>query len=370
MRVGVPKETRPGERRVAVTPARIKALLDVGVAVAVEEGAGEEAGFPNASYEREGALVGPRGLVFDADVLLQVHTAAAPSRGRPQTRIGLADPLGSPSDIAELAANGVTLFALELLPRITRAQSMDVLSSMATLSGYKAALLAAERLPKIFPMMVTAAGTLAPARVLVLGAGVAGLSAIATSRRLGAVVTAYDVRPEVKEEVESVGGRFAELPLDTTDASDERGYARPLGEDFYSRQREHMHRLVSGVDVVITTAAIPGRAAPRLVTEAMFEHMNEGSVIVDLAAASGGNCEGAAPDTVTHRKGVTILGPTNLPASVPCHASQLYAKNITTFFLQLVKGGELDINSDDVIVRETLVTTAGAVVHPRCSRAT
>ena len=268
-------------------------------------------------------------------------------------------------NIEALAARGVNLFALELLPRTSRAQSMDVLSSMATVAGYKAVLIAAERLPKMFPMMVTAAGTVMPAKVLVIGAGVAGLQAIATSRRLGAVVTAYDVRPEVKEEIESLGARFAEIALETGDAQDERGYAKALGEDFYERQRALMSRLVEDADVVVTTAAVPGGTAPRLVTATMVDAMAAGSVIVDLAAASGGNCELTQADTVVEHRGVSVLGPTNLPATVPFHASQMYGRNITAFLMNLIVDGKLHVDLEDEVVRETLVARDGAIVHAR-----
>ena len=266
--------------------------------------------------------------------------------------------------IRSIAERGVTLFSLELMPRITRAQSMDILSSMATIAGYKAVLLAADALPKMFPMMMTAAGTIAPARVFVLGAGVAGLQAIATSRRLGAIVHAYDVRPAVREQVESLGGKFVQLDLETSSAEDAGGYAKALGDDFYRKQREMMFRVVAESDVVITTAAVPGKKAPILVTTAMVEGMSSGAVVFDLAAERGGNCELTRPgETVVHN-GVTILGPLNLPAMVPHHASQLYAKNISTFLLHLVHKGALAVNLADEITAGTLVATEGKVVHP------
>ena len=368
MLIGVSRETTPGERRVALTPAHIAVLRASGVEVLVESGAGVTAGFSDGEYERNGArLAQTRDAVLAADVLLSVHAsvAALGNVNAGQTIIGLADPLNARAAIRELASRGASLFALELLPRITRAQSMDVLSSMATIAGYKAVLLAATRLPKLFPMLVTAAGTTSPAKVLIIGAGVAGLQAIATSRRLGAVVTAYDVRPEVKEEVESVGARFAELPLDTAGSRDERGYAKELGDDVYERQRELMSRLVKEADVIVTTAAIPGRAAPRLITASMVDAMAPGSVIVDLAAASGGNCEVTRADEVVTEHGVVVLGPTNLPATVPFHASQMYGKNITAFVSNLIVDGNLDLDLEDEIVRETLVVRAGEIVHPR-----
>ncbi len=264
-----------------------------------------------------------------------------------------------------MAAKGVTLLALELLPRITRAQSMDVLSSQATIAGYRAVLLAALALPKIFPMMITAAGTLNAARVLVVGAGVAGLQAIATARRLGAMVSGYDVRPAVKEQVQSLGAKFVEMPLDSAAAAGAGGYAQQMDEAFYRRQRELMTRVVAESDVVITTAAVPGKKSPVLVTAEMVAGMAPGSVIVDLAAERGGNCELTHAGQTVVVNGVTILGPTDLPAEVPQHASQLYAKNITTFLLYLVKEGRLTLDAEDEIVRETLVARGGEVIHPR-----
>jgi NAD(P) transhydrogenase subunit alpha len=254
---------------------------------------------------------------------------------------------------------------MELMPRITRAQSMDALSSMATIAGYKAVLLAATTLPRMFPMMMTAAGTISPARAFVIGAGVAGLQAIATARRLGALVQAYDVRPAVADQVRSVGGTFVELPVEAGEAEDKGGYAKEQDESFYKRQRELMARVVGESDIVITTAAIPGKRAPVLITADMVAAMQLGSVIVDLAAERGGNCELTRPDQIVEAHGVTILGPTNLPSSVPYHASQLYAKNVVTFLRHLVKDGNLKIDLDDEITRETLTSREGNVVHPR-----
>lgn len=368
MLIGVPKESESGERRVAIAPANVAPLVALGVDLIVQSEAGALSGFTDADYQSHGARVASSvDDVLAADVLLQIRTPGSALDGarKGQTLIGMADPLGPREKIEALAARGVDLFALELLPRITRAQSMDVLSSMATVTGYKAVLIAAERLPKMFPMMVTAAGTLMPSKVLIIGAGVAGLQAIATSRKLGAVVTAYDVRPEVKEEIESLGARFAELPLETEDAGDERGYAKALGEDFYERQRKLMTNLVQDADIVVTTAAIPGKTAPRLITAEMVEAMQPGSVIVDLAAASGGNCEVSQPDAVVEHGGVTVLGPTNLPATVPFHASQMYGKNITTFLTNLIADGKLNVDLEDEVIRETLVVRDGKIVHPR-----
>lgn len=371
MIVGVPQETFPGERRVALVPAIVPTLTKVGLEVHVQAGAGLAAGFPDAQYTAKGAKIVPsREEVLKADILLQVRAAGAnPEAGKAdlpllhpgQLVIGLCDPLGRPEAIQELAARGATLFALELLPRITRAQSMDVLSSQATLAGYRAVLVAATQLPKMFPMLMTAAGTITPARAFVIGAGVAGLQAIATAHRLGAVVSAYDVRPAVKEQVQSVGAKFVEMPLETTTAETKGGYAQQMDEDFYRRQRELMARVVAESDIVITTAAIPGKKSPVLITAAAVEGMAPGSVIVDLAAERGGNCElTRAGETVMHG-GVTILGPLNLPGEVPYHASQLYAKNISTFLLALVKDGQIKLDMEDEIVRDTLVTRDGQV---------
>jgi len=372
MRVGVPKETFPGETRVAVIPAGVSSLLKSGVQVAIEQGAGAAAGFVDEAYRAQGAEILPRAaLIKTSDILLQVRAVPADPELRPgQAVIGFADPLGAPQAIRAAAATGVTMFSMELMPRITRAQSMDALSSMATIAGYKGVLLAANALPRMFPMLMTAAGTISPAHVFVVGAGVAGLQAIATARRLGAKVEAYDVRPAVKEQVQSLGARFVELPLEAADAEDKGGYARAQDESFYRRQREMMLKVVAASDVVITTALIPGRRAPILITTEMVDAMQPGSVIVDLAAERGGNCELTRPDeTVTHR-GVTLLGPSNPAALVPYHASQMYSRNIITF-LQHLLGREgasqaaLPIDPNDEITRETLLTRDGAVVHPR-----
>jgi NAD(P) transhydrogenase subunit alpha len=375
IKVGIPRETYPGERRVALVPALVPALHKAGCQVLVQRGAGDEAGYTDGEYAQAGAeVVASRDEVFAADILLQVRAAGAnPQAGhddlqrlRPgQTVIGFCEPLGEPEALRAVAQRGCQLFAMELMPRITRAQSMDALSSMATVAGYKAVLQAAAALPKMFPMMMTAAGTITAARVFVVGAGVAGLQAIATARRLGAVVTAYDVRPAVKEQVESLGARFLELKLETQAAEDRGGYARAQDEDFYRRQREMMLAAVRDADVVITTAAIPGKKAPLLVTRQMVEAMRGGSVIVDLAAERGGNCELTQPgETVVHGR-VQILGPTNLPSTAPYHASQMYGRNISAFLLHLVHDGQLRIDLDDEITRETLVCRQGEIVHPR-----
>jgi NAD(P) transhydrogenase subunit alpha len=372
MRVGIPRETWPGETRVAVIPSTVPTLTKAGLTVIVEEGAGTAAGFPDDAYREQGATIGSRRDVFDSEIILQVRSAPGEpgSLRASQTVIGFADPLGTPSRIATLASSGATLFSMELMPRITRAQSMDALSSMATVAGYKAVLLAAVALPRMFPMLMTAAGTITPARVFVIGAGVAGLQAIATARRLGAKVEAYDVRPAVKEQVQSMGAKFVELPIESQDAEDKGGYAKAQDESFYRRQREMMLRVVAASDVVITTALIPGRPAPKLVTAEMVETMAPGSVIVDLAAERGGNCELTVPDQQVVHKGVTIIGPSNPPALVPYHASQMYSKNITTFLLHLLgkegaKQGQVPLDLNDEITRETLLARGGEVVHPR-----
>ncbi len=373
--VGVPRETYPGERRVALVPAGAAELVRAGLEVLVEQGAGERAGYPDDAYREHARLVPDRNTLFaEADVILQVRgyganpgpgAADLPRMRRGQIFVGFWEPLVELEALRRAAERGATVLAMELMPRITRAQAMDALSSMATLAGYKAVLLAAHHLPRMFPLMMTAAGTLAPARVFVVGAGVAGLQAIATSRRLGAVVQAYDVRPAVKEQVQSLGAKFVELPLDTADAQDKAGYARELGEDFYRRQRETMTRVVAESDVVITTALVPGKRAPVLITEPMVRGMAPGSVIVDLAAERGGNCELTQPGETVTRHGVTILGPVNLPAEVPYHASQLYSKNAVNFLRHMVREGRLVLQVEDEIVRETLVTHEGEVVHPR-----
>jgi NAD(P) transhydrogenase subunit alpha len=376
--VGVPRETFSGERRVALVPASVPGLLKAALEVQLEAGAGLHAGYSDAQYANKGArIVATRDEAFTADILLHVRVAGANHEaGRAdlqrlragQVVIGMCDPLDRPQAVQELAQRGVTLLALELLPRIARAQSMDVLSSMATVAGYRAVLLAATALPKMFPMLMTAAGTVAAAKMLVVGAGVAGLQAIATGRRLGAVVSAYDVRPTVKEHVRSLGARFVEMALDTKTAEDEAGYAKEMDEAFYQRQRELMSRLAAESDVVITTAVIPGRPAPLLVTASMVAAMAPGSVIVDVAAERGGNCELTRPDQTVVQHGVTILGPTNLPSDVPHDASQMYARNIAAFLLHVISDGRVQRNSPDEIVRETLVAHGGQIVHPRVAK--
>jgi NAD(P) transhydrogenase subunit alpha len=376
MIVGVPREVFPGERRVALVPAVLPSLAKVGLEAVVEAGAGVEAGYPDAEFAAKGAKVMTnRAEVFRvSDIVVQVLGHGANDRNgsgdlplfRPnQVLVGFLRPLGSAQTVQELAGRGITSFSVELMPRITRAQSMDALSSMATISGYKAVVLAADTLPRIFPMLTTAAGTITPGRVLILGVGVAGLQAIATARRLGAVVSAYDVRPAVKEQVQSLGARFVELAIEAKDAQDARGYATAQDESFYRRQRELLGKVLAESDVVITTAVVPGKKAPILVTKEMVAGMPPGSVLVDLAAERGGNCELTRPGEQLVEHGVTLLGPINLASSVPYHASQMYAKNLATFLLLLVKDGKLHLNMQDEIIRDTLVTQNGDVANTR-----
>ena len=376
MIVGVPRESFPGERRVALVPAAVPNLTKTGFQVVVEAEAGARAGYPDADYAAKGAkIVSDRAEVFRAaDIVVQVlcygsndrtGKADVPLFRSGQALIGFLRPLGSIETIREIAAKGVTSFSVELMPRTTRAQSMDVLSSMATICGYKAVVLAADTSPRIFPMLTTAAGTITPGRVFVIGAGVAGLQAIATARRLGAVASAYDLRPAAKEQVQSLGGRFVELPLEAKDAEDARGYARAQGEAFYKRQRELLGKVVVESDVVISAAVIPGKKPPILVTKEMVASMAPGSVIVDLAGERGGNCELTRPGEIVVEYGVTIIGWFNLASTVPYHASQMYARNVSAFLLHLVKDGKLQLNTDDEIVRETMLTQDGEVVNPR-----
>jgi len=376
MIVGVPRESFPGERRVAVVPAVIPSLTKAGIEVVVESAAGLEAGYPDADYVAKGAkILSSRAEVFrTAGIITQVlcygsndktGKADVPLFQRDQVLIGFLRPLGSVETITEIASRGVTSFSVELMPRTTRAQSMDALSSMATISGYKAVLIAADTLPKIFPMMTTAAGTITPARVLILGCGVAGLQAIATARRLGAVVSAYDLRPAVKEQVQSLGARFVELPIEAKDAQDARGYATAQGEEFYRRQRELLGKVIAENDVIITAAVIPGKKSPILVTKEMVAGMAPGSLLVDLAAERGGNCELTQGGEKINVNGVTIIGWYNLASTVPYHASQMYARNLTAFLLLMVKDGRLHIDTNDEIIRETLLTKGGEVVNAR-----
>jgi H+-translocating NAD(P) transhydrogenase subunit alpha len=374
--IGVPKETYPGERRVALVPMVIPTLTKAGFEVVVETNAGLQAGYPDSQYIEKGAqIVGAREALFEkADIVLQVLCYGSndvtgkqdlPLLRKDQLLIGFLRPFGSREVISEIAGRGVTAFSVELVPRTTRAQSMDALSSMGTICGYKAVLIAANSHPRIFPMLTTAAGTITPARVFVIGAGVAGLQAIATARRLGAVASAYDLRPAAKEQVQSLGGRFIELPIEAKDAQDARGYARAQDETFYQQQRELLGRVVKDSDVVITAAVIPGKKSPVLVTEEMVKGMAPGSVIFDLAAERGGNCDLTKAGETIVRHGVTIIGAINVASGVPYHASQMYARNVTAFLLYLVKDQKLQLNLEDEIVRDTLVTRGGEVVNPR-----
>lgn len=376
MIVGVPREGYPGERRVALVPAMLPNLKKAGLDVLIQAGAGQAAGYRDAEYVEKGAkLAANREEVFaSADIVVQflchgandkTGSADLPLLRKGQALVGFLRPLGTLKTVQEVAERGVTSFSVELMPRITRAQSMDALSSMATICGYKAVLLAADTLPRMCPMLTTAAGTITPARVLIIGAGVAGLQAIATARRLGAVASAYDMRPAAKEQVQSLGGRFVELAVEAKDAQDASGYAKAQDESFYQKQRELLGNVVAESDVVITAAVIPGKKSPVLVTKEMVERMSLGSVIVDLAAERGGNCELTKPDETAVIHGVTIIGEYNLAAMVPYHASQMYARNVTSFLLHLTKEGKLQLNLQDEIMRETLLTHEGEIVNAR-----
>jgi H+-translocating NAD(P) transhydrogenase subunit alpha len=374
--IGVPTESYPGERRVALVPTVIPNLTKAGFEVLVESGAGAEAGSPDVLYVEKGAKILPdRAAVFSsADIIVQVlcngsndvtGRADLPLLRREQVLVGFLRPLGSVDAIQQIAQTGVTSFAVELIPRITRAQSMDALSSMGTICGYKAVLISANRLPKIFPMLTTAAGTITPARILVIGAGVAGLQAIATAHRLGAIASAYDLRAAAKEQVQSLGGRFVEFPIEAKNAQDARGYGTAQDESFYAQQRELLSRVVAESDVVITTAVVPGKKAPVLVTRETVRGMALGSVIFDLAAERGGNCELTRAGQTVVEHGVTIIGRINVASEVPYHASQMYGRNITAFLLNLVKDGKLRPDSEDEIIRETLLTSGGEIVNRR-----
>lgn len=376
MKIGIIKESFPGETRVALVPASLRFLIKQNIEILVEKGAGFAAGYTDKDYTEKGAqLCDSRQDVFSqADVIVQVRgygsnlTAGQADLDALQSKhtvIAMQDPLSEPQAMQKLAEKGCNVFSMEMIPRITRAQSMDVLSSMATIAGYKAVLLAANHLPKMFPMMMTAAGTVAPAKVFVVGAGVAGLQAIASSKRLGAVVHAYDVRPAVKEQVESLGGKFVELDLQTESSETKGGYAKEMGEDFYKKQREMMLKVVAESDVVITTAAIPGKKSPILVTKEMVEGMQPGSVIIDLAAERGGNCELTQSGETINSNGVTIIGPLNIPSAIPYHASQMYSNNVMKFLLNMVKDGNLNLNLEDEIIKETLIAKEGKVVNER-----
>jgi NAD(P) transhydrogenase subunit alpha len=375
MLAAVPRESFPGEKRVALVPKDAAALKKAGLEVAVESGAGCAALHADGDYEAQGARVeaNRKQLLAAADIVLTVRGPGS-HRDFPQADlealkpdaalIGFLDPLDDPAFMKTLAERGLTLFSMELMPRITRAQSMDALSSMATISGYKAVLMAAEAAPRMFPLLMTAAGTITAARVFVLGAGVAGLQAIATARRLGALVEGYDVRPAVKEQVESLGARFVVLDVKTDQAETAGGYAKAQSEEFYRRQQQLLGEHLRGMDVIVTTAAVPGKKAPVLISAAMVAGLRPGTVIVDLAAERGGNCALTRPGETFDHNGVLILGPVNLPSELPVHASQLYSKNLATFLVHLVKNGGFGSEGGDEIVSGTLVARGGKVVHP------
>jgi len=367
MVVGVPKETVSGERRVALVPELVPQITKSGLQVRLEPGAGAAAGFPDDSYQKQGASFEPD-VWAKSDILLKVQPPSAPevqSLKEGAILIGFLAPYGQPELIQALAARRITAFAMELMPRITRAQPMDALSAMSTIAGYKAVLLAADRLHKFFPLLMTAAGTMRPARVFVIGAGVAGLQAIGTARRLGAVVEAFDTRPAVKEQVESLGAKFVELPLETKDAQEKTGYAKAQTEEFYLKQQELMKKSVAAADVVITTALIPGKRAPVLINEEMVHSMQPGSIIVDLAAEQGGNCALTQADQEISNNGILILGPVNLPSTVSFHASQMYARTVTNYLMHLLKGGQINLDLNDELTRAPLVTHQGEVMFPK-----
>jgi NAD(P) transhydrogenase subunit alpha len=368
MKVGVVKETMPGERRVALVPDTVSKLIGAKLAVSIQSGAGGEAFYADEAYQKAGAAILPdaRQVLSSSDALLKVQPPSMDEVAGLKSGailISFLQPSSNSEVIKALARQQATAFSLELVPRISRAQSMDALSSQAGVSGYKSVLLAANRLGKFFPLLITAAGTVTPARVLVLGAGVAGLQAIATARRLGAVVEAYDVRPAVKDEVKSLGATFVELPLEAQEGQG--GYAAQQSDEFLRRQRELIGDHVAAADVVITTAAVPGRRAPTLVTKDMVLRMRPGSVIVDLAAETGGNVEVTRPGEVTTINGVAIDGTRNLPSTMPVHASQLFSRNVSTLLLSLVKNGEASIDFTDEIVKGCCLTHAGDLVHPQ-----
>jgi NAD(P) transhydrogenase subunit alpha len=365
MILGVPQETVPGERRVALVPDLVPKLRGAGLEVVVQPGAGTAAGFPDPSYQEKGARL-EADVLGRADALLKVQPPTAAEVAlikEGATLIGFLQPYTNGDVLRALAARKVTAFAMEFMPRITRAQSMDALSAMSTVAGYKAVLIAAERLPKFFPLLMTAAGTVTPAQVFIIGAGVAGLQAIGTAKRLGAVVEAYDTRPAVREQVESLGARFVELPLEAKDAEAKTGYAKAQSEEFYQKQREMMAGRVAAADVVITTALVPGKRAPVLITEEMVRGMRPGSVLVDLAAEQGGNCALTEPGREVVRHGVVLAGPVNLPATVPYHASQMYARTAVNYLLHLLQGGAWHLDLGDELTRGPLVTHGGEVVH-------
>ncbi|MBT5599897.1 MAG: Re/Si-specific NAD(P)(+) transhydrogenase subunit alpha, partial [Planctomycetaceae bacterium] len=375
MKAAVLKERFPDERRVALLPDNVKKLQAAGYEILIERGAGLGSSITDEDYSAAGAQLIDRAEATAADILLQVRSAGANTANGDddvqlmhagQIVIGMCDPLGNAAAIGMLAEQGVSQVALEMVPRISRAQSMDVLSSMATIAGYRAVLHSAFELPRMFPLNMTAAGTLKAAKVFIIGAGVAGLQAAATAKRLGAVVSAYDVRPDCREQVESIGARFVEVQLESDDAEDEGGYAKQQSEEFLVKQRELMAELAAESDVVITTAAIPGRQSPLLISADAVATMKPGSVIVDLAAERGGNCELTQADETVVVHNVTILGPTNLPSEIPNHASQMFGNNITKFLLHLVNDeGEVRLDLEDEIIQGCLVSHAGQVINER-----
>ena len=373
--IAVLRETQPGEARVALVPESVRKLTALKVAVSVESGAGLQAGASDADYLAAGAasVSADRASVLSSADILAVVNRPSPEEIRQLKEgavvIGFLRPLDEPAALEEIVAQKLTAFAMELIPRITRAQAMDALSSMATVVGYKAVLMAAESIPRMFPMLMTAAGTVPPARVLVLGAGVAGLQAIATARRLGAVVEAYDVRKAAGEQVRSLGAQFLEVDLGGIQTEDAGGYAVELTEEAMSRGRDLIAEHAKTADVIITTAQVPGRRAPLLVTEEAVVGMKRGAVVVDLAGATGGNCSVSQPDKTIERDGVRIMSPLNLAATVPVHASQLYSRNVTSFLSLLIKDGELNIDMTDDVIGPSCVTHRGEYVHPRVAAA-
>jgi NAD(P) transhydrogenase subunit alpha len=373
MKIGIVKETFPGERRVAIVPQNVADLKKLGLDVVIESGAGSGAFISDNDYKKAGAEVVSKReeILKNVDIVCYVRGPGADKNNlndlnvtkKGATIVGMMDPLSNPDIIQKVAKSGVTAFALEMMPRVTRAQSMDVLSSMATIAGYRAVIVAADIFSRIFPMLMTAAGTLLPAKVFIIGAGVAGLQAITVAKRLGASVEAYDVRPEVKEQVQSCGAKFIEFGLETKEASEKSGYAKAMSEEFYKKQREMMLKVIESSDIVITTAAVPGKKAPVLVTKEMVERMRPGSVVIDLAAEGGGNCELTSPGEITDHKGVKIVGLVNAPSNIPAHASQMYSNNIKNFLKIIVKDGQLNIDTADEIVKGTLVTQNSEIVN-------
>jgi NAD(P) transhydrogenase subunit alpha len=373
MRIAVPQEKQPGEARVALVPESVKKLIGLGAEVCIESGAGANAGFRDSDYIAAGAtILGRNALLQGADILTCINRPEPGDFDRLKQGtviIGFLKPLDEPARLEPVISRRLTAFSMELIPRITRAQSMDALSSMATVAGYKAVIMAADRLPKLFPLLMTAAGTIPPAKVLVLGAGVAGLMAIATARRLGAVVEAYDVRAAAGEQVKSLGAKFLEVDLGGIQTEDAGGYAKELSEEALQRGRDMVAKQAAGSDLVITTAQVPGRRAPLMLTEQAVAAMHPGSVVVDLAAGTGGNCALTRPGENVEHDGVTIMGPLNVPATVPLHSSQLYSRNLTSFLGLIVDKGALRIDMADEILKGACVAFEGGTVHPKVAAA-